>query len=280
MLSHEQGASVGAAGPVPTADDIAVPSHSLGRRARSWTLWIVLVALLAWSWGPAEMFRVTSLLTDWQNMAEFGRAFLHPNFHDWDSHFADMIVTVQIALWGTALAAVVGAPFGILASSNIAPQWIVQPVRRLMDACRAINEIVFALLFVVAVGLGPFAGVMALFVHNTGVFSKLYSEAVEAIDPRPVEGIRATGARRIPEIVFGVIPQVVPLWSSFVLYRLETNVRSATTLGIVGAGGIGQTLYESIRAFHYAETAAQMLIVVVAVVVIDLVSARLRKALV
>ena len=280
MLSHEQGASVGAAGPVPTADDIAVPSHSLGRRARSWTLWIVLVALLVWSWGPAEMFRVTSLLTDWQNMAEFGRAFLHPNFHDWDSHFADMIVTVQIALWGTALAAVVGAPFGILASSNIAPQWIVQPVRRLMDACRAINEIVFALLFVVAVGLGPFAGVMALFVHNTGVFSKLYSEAVEAIDPRPVEGIRATGARRIPEIVFGVIPQVVPLWSSFVLYRLETNVRSATTLGIVGAGGIGQTLYESIRAFHYAETAAQMLIVVVAVVVIDLVSARLRKALV
>jgi phosphonate transport system permease protein len=257
-----------------------VPSHPLGRRARGWTLWIVLIALLAWSWGPAEMFRAASLLTDWQNMAEFGRAFLHPNFHDWDSYLADMIVTVQIALWGTVLAAVVGAPFAILASSNIAPQWIVQPVRRLMDACRAINEIVFALLFVVAVGLGPFAGVMALFVHNTGVFSKLYSEAVEAIDPRPVEGLRATGARRIPEIMFGVIPQVVPLWSSFVLYRLETNVRSATTLGIVGAGGIGQTLYESIRAFHYAETAAQMLIVVVAVMVIDLVSARLRKALV
>jgi phosphonate transport system permease protein len=149
-----------------------------------------------------------------------------------------------------------------------------------MDSCRAINEIVFALLFVVAVGLGPFAGVMALFVHNTGVFSKLYSEAVEAIDPRPVEGIRATGARRIPEIVFGVIPQVVPLWSSFILYRLETNVRSATTLGIVGAGGIGQTLYESIRSFHYAETAAQMIIVIVTVIAIDLCSARLRKALV
>ena len=132
----------------------------------------------------------------------------------------------------------------------------------------------------VAVGLGPFAGVMALFIHNTGVFSKLYSEAVEAIDPRPVEGIRATGARRIPEIIFGVIPQVIPLWSSFVLYRLETNIRSATTLGIVGAGGIGQTLYESIRSFQYAETAAQMLIVVATVMVVDLVSARLRKALV
>jgi phosphonate transport system permease protein len=133
---------------------------------------------------------------------------------------------------------------------------------------------------VVAVGLGPFAGVMALFVHNTGIFSKLYSEAVEAIDPRPVEGIRATGARKIPEIIFGVIPQVVPLWSSFVLYRLETNVRSATTLGIVGAGGIGQTLYESIRSFQYGETAAQILVIILTVMILDLVSARLRKALV
>jgi phosphonate transport system permease protein len=226
------------------------------------------------------MYRITSLASDWRNMAEFGRAFLNPNFHDWNTYVSDMIVTIQIALWGTALSAIAGVPFAILSSGNISPQWIVQPVRRLMDTCRAINEIVFALLFVVAVGLGPFAGVMALFVHNTGVFSKLYSEAVEAIDPRPVEGIRATGAGRLLEVIFGVIPQVVPLWSSFALYRLETNVRSATTLGIVGAGGIGQTLYESIRAFHYAETAAQMIVVVVTVVLIDMASARLRKALV
>src|SRR6202042_2263631 len=109
-----------------------------------------------------------------------------------------------------------------------------------------------------------------LAVHNLGVFAKLFSEAVEAIDPRPVEGIRATGARRIPEIVFGVIPQVLPMWSSFILYRLETNVRSATTLGIVGAGGIGQTLYESIRSFQYGETAAQLIVVIVTVIAIDL----------
>jgi phosphonate transport system permease protein len=261
-------------------DDITVPQYSLARRSRSWLMWLALAALLVWSWTPAEMFRAGSLVTDWRNMAEFGQAFLRPNFHDWSSYLADMIVTVQIAIWGTVLAAAVGAPFAILASSNICPPWVVQPVRRLMDACRAINEIVFALLFVVAVGLGPFAGVMALFIHNTGVFSKLYSEAVEAIDPRPVEGIRATGARRLPEVIFGVIPQVVPLWSSFILYRLETNVRSATTLGIVGAGGIGQTLYESIRAFQYAETAAQMLIVVATVIVIDMISAKLRKALI
>lgn len=261
-------------------DDTRVPAHPAARRARTWALLLAVAGLLAWSWGPAEMSHAVSLVTDWRNMAEFADAFLRPNFHDWRGYFADMVVTVQIAIWGTTLAAILGAPFAILSSSNVCPQWVVQPVRRLMDSCRAINEIVFALLFVVAVGLGPFAGVMALFVHNTGVFAKLYSEAVEAIDPRPVEGIRATGARRIPEIVFGIIPQVVPLWSSFILYRLETNVRSATTLGIVGAGGIGQTLYESVRAFHYADTAAQMLIVVATVMVIDIASARLRRALV
>jgi phosphonate transport system permease protein len=226
------------------------------------------------------MYRVAALFTDWRNMAEFGAAFLKPNFHDWDLYLGDMVVTVQIAIWGTTLAVVFGIPFSILSAANICPQWIVQPVRRLMDFCRAINEIVFALMFVVAVGLGPFAGVMALFIHNLGVFSKLFSEAVEAIDPRPVEGIRATGARRLQEVVFGVIPQVMPLWSSLTLYRLETNVRSATTLGIVGAGGIGQTLYESIRSFQYAETAAQVIIVVATVVAIDLLSARIRKSLV
>ena len=257
-----------------------VPGYPLRNRLTSWAIWIFLFALLAWSWAPAEMFRVTSLISDWRNMTTFGEAFLRPNFHDWDHYLADMLVTVQIAIWGTALAVVFGIPFSILASANICPVWVVQPVRRLMDACRAINEIVFALMFVVAVGLGPFAGVMALFIHNLGIFSKLFSEAVESIDPRPVEGIRATGAHRVQEVVFGVIPQVAPLWSSLILYRLETNVRSATTLGIVGAGGIGQTLYESLRSFQYAESAAQILIIVVTVVAIDLVSARIRKALV
>lgn len=260
--------------------NIAVPAAPLSQRLRRYAIWLIVIALLAWSWAPSEMFRLKALFTDWRNMAEFTSAFLHPNFHEWREYLNDMIVTIQIAIWGTALAVVFSIPFAILSSANVCPAWIVQPTRRLMDACRAINEIVFALMFVVAVGLGPFAGVMALFIHNLGVFSKLFSEAVEAIDPRPVEGIRATGARRLHEVIFGVIPQVMPLWSSFTLYRLETNVRSATTLGIVGAGGIGQTLYESIRSFQYAETAAQVLVVVFSVVLIDLVSARLRKALV
>ncbi len=259
---------------------IVIPVKPLPERMKVWLFWMTAACLLAWSWSPTEMFRVESLFSDWRNMAEFASGYVHPNFHDWRSYVSDMIVTIQIALWGTALAVVLGIPFSILCSANICPQWIVQPARRLMDTCRAINELVFALFFVVAVGLGPFAGVMALFAHNTGVIAKLFSEAVESIDPRPVEGIRATGASGLREVIFGVIPQVAPLWTSLTLYRLETNIRSATTLGIVGAGGIGQTLYESIRSFLYSETAAQIMIVVITVVLIDLVSARLRKGLV
>jgi len=271
-----------AAAPVPHKASAApaVPRHPLTRRLVGWLFWFAIIAVLTWAWTPAEMYRAVDLVRDWRNMAEFGSAFLRPNFHDWDSYLADMVVTLEIAAWGTALAVLFGVPLSILSAANVCPAFVVQPVRRLMDACRAINEIVFALMFVVAVGLGPFAGVMALAVHNLGVFAKLFSEAVESVDQRPVEGIRATGAGRLQEVVFGIIPQVAPLWSSLTLYRLETNVRSATTLGIVGAGGIGQTLYESIRSFHYGETAAQVIVVVVAVMAIDLLSARLRKALV
>jgi phosphonate transport system permease protein len=136
---------------------------------------------------------------------------------------------------------------------------------------------VFAMLFIVAVGLGPFAGVLALMVHTTGTLAKLFSEAVEAIDPRPVEGIRATGAHPLVEILYGVIPQVLPLWLSFTLYRFESNVRSASVVGMVGAGGIGVVLFEVIRGFQYAQTCAVLIILVVSVSLIDLLSARLRR---
>jgi phosphonate transport system permease protein len=259
---------------------VAVPRPSLAKRARTWLLWLIIAALLVWSWGPTEMHKVSALFTDWRNMTEFASGFLRPNFREWQAYAWEMVETVQIAVWGTALAVLFGVPFGILASANVCPPWIVQPVRRLMDAFRAINEIVFALLFVVAVGLGPVAGVLALAIHNIGIVAKLFSEAVEAIDPRPVEGIRATGASRLQEVIFGVVPQVMPLWSSYTLYRFETNVRSATVLGIVGAGGIGHSLYENVRSFQYSETAAIIIIVVLTVMLIDMISSRIRKLLV
>jgi phosphonate transport system permease protein len=213
-------------------------------------------------------------------MAEYVTRYFPPNFSNWRSYLQDTLETVAMGIWGTLLSAILAIPLSILASSNICPAWIVFPVRRVLDTMRAINEVVFALIFVVAVGLGPFAGVLALFVHTAGILAKLFSEAIEAIEVGPVEGIRATGASKIQEIVFGVIPQVVPLWTSFTLYRFESNVRSAAVLGIVGAGGIGVSLYQSFRAFKYQDVCAIMIILIVTVALIDTISAKLRQHLV
>lgn len=264
-------ASSSAVGSVPEP-----PRRSLKQSATYYLGWAVLFGLLAWSWEGADM-RPWALVEYSGNMVRFAEGFFPPDFHQWRLYGEEMIVTVQIALWGTVLAIILAIPFGILCSENLVPWYVYQPMRRLMDAFRAINEMVFAMLFVVAVGLGPFAGVLALFIHTTGILAKLFSEAVEAVDPRPVEGIRATGSTWLQEVVFGVIPQVLPLWVSYSLYRFESNVRSATVLGIVGAGGIGQVLWEYIRGFYYAETAAVMIIIIVSVSLLDVASQRLRK---
>ncbi|MGF6290135.1 phosphonate ABC transporter, permease protein PhnE [Paraburkholderia youngii] len=243
-----------------------------------WSLlgWIAVLAVLGGAWHGADM-RPLDLLSDSANMGAFAADFFPPDFTEWRTYLHEMYVTLAVAIWGTALSLVCAVPFGLMSSHNLAPQWLLQPVRRLMDACRAINEMVFAMLFIVAVGLGPFAGVLALWVHTTGVLAKLFAEAVEAIDPRPAEGVRATGATRLDEIVYAVLPQVLPLWISYALYRFESNVRSAMVVGMVGAGGIGVVLYEAIRSFNYAQTAAVMIMVIVVVTVIDLGSAWLRE---
>jgi len=252
------------------------PPRGLKRSAANLAGWATLLAVLTWAWEGADM-RPLELIRDSGNMVQFLNSFFPPNFLEWENYVQEMLITIQIAVWGTVLAVVCAIPCGILSAENIAPWWIYQPMRRAMDAARAINEIVFAMLFVVAVGLGPFAGVLALWIHTTGILAKLFSEAVEAIDPNPVEGIRATGATRLEEVIFGVIPQVLPLWISYSLYRFESNVRSATVLGIVGAGGIGMILWEVIRGFQYAETAAIVIIIVVSVSILDIISQRLRR---
>jgi phosphonate transport system permease protein len=233
-------------------------------------------AILVWSYRGADI-RPLALIHDAGNIATLAADFFPPDFAHWRYYLEEILNTLQIAIWGTVLAIVFAVPFGLMAAENLSPIWLRQPVRRLMDALRAINEMVFAMLFVVAVGLGPFAGVMAIFVHTTGILAKLFSEAVEAIDPRPVEGIRATGANVLEEILYGVIPQVIPLWVSYSLYRFESNVRSATVVGMVGAGGIGVVLWEVIRGFYFAQTCAVMLMIIVTVSLIDMLSAQLRR---
>jgi phosphonate transport system permease protein len=252
--------------------------HGQSKRSLLWYVsWLSVLFVLAASWNGADM-RPLDLWRDSGNMRTYAADFFPPNFTQWKLYAAEMLVTLKIAVWGTALAVLTAVPMALLASSNIVPWWVYQPMRRFMDGCRAINEMVFAMLFVVAVGLGPFAGVLALWVHTSGVLAKLFSESVESIDPQPVEGIRSTGASALHEVIYGIIPQVIPLWMSYTLYRFESNVRSATVVGMVGAGGIGVVLWEIIRGFQYAETCAVMIIIVATVSAIDLVSARIRKA--
>ncbi len=260
-----------------TAAPLTLPADpAAGRTLPQLFGWAAFLIFLGWAWNGAEI-RPMDLFRDSGNMAKYASEFFPPDFRDWEIYLKEMIITLHIAVWGTVLAIICAVPFGLLSSSNIVPAWVYQPVRRMMDACRAINEMVFAMLFIVAVGLGPFAGVLALWVHTTGVLAKLFAEAVEAIDPRPVEGVRATGALAIEEIIFGVIPQVLPLWISYSLYRLESNVRSASVVGMVGAGGIGVVLYEVIRGFQYAQTCAVLIIIILFVTSIDLLSASIRK---
>lgn len=255
------------------------PSTLTLPKRRSWTTligWFALISVLTWSWQGVEM-RPSLVFENADNMATLAGDFFPPSLGNLGHYIDQMLVTIQIAIWGTLLAIILAVPCSLLSSDNLVPWWVYQPMRRLMDASRAINELVFAMLFVVAVGLGPFAGTLALFVHTTGVLSKLFSEAVEASDAGPMEGIRVTGAGRIEEIVFGLVPQVLPLWISVSLYRFESNIRSATVLGMVGGGGIGVSLWETMRGFQYAETAAIMLVIIVAVILLDMASQRLRK---
>ncbi|WP_282042261.1 phosphonate ABC transporter, permease protein PhnE [Halomonas alimentaria] len=238
--------------------------------------WGVTLAVLSWAWQGAEM-QPGQLVANADNMAELAGDFMPPSLGNLGHHIDQVLVTIQIAIWGTLLAVICAVPCSLLSSENLAPWWVHQPMRRLMDACRAINELVFAMLFVVAVGLGPFAGTLALFIHTTGVLSKLFSEAVEASDAGPMEGVRVTGSGRIEEIIFGLVPQVLPLWISVSLYRFESNIRSATVLGMVGGGGIGVALWETMRGFQYTETATILLVIIVAVTLLDMISQQVRK---
>lgn len=262
----------------PEVQEMLAQEGKLVTRNRIFYL-LIAIAILIFS-GIQSNISIIELIQGGGNMAEYISRYFPPDFTDWRLYLMDTLETISIGIWGTLLAAIASVPLGIMASDNVCPAWLVFPVRRVLDSLRAINEVVFALVFVVAVGLGPFAGVMALFVHTTGTLAKLFSEAIETIDPGPVEGIRATGSSKLQEIIFGVIPQVLPLWTSYALYRFEANVRSASVLGIVGAGGIGVSLYQSFRSFKYPKVCAILIILILSVSIIDTVSARLRQKLI
>jgi len=197
------------------------------------------------------------------------------------AYLAALGETLSIALLGTTIAAIAALPVSLLAARNVVPSAFFRfPVRRFLDSIRGVDTLIWALVWINVVGLGPFAGVLAIAVADFGAFGKLFSEAIEAADRKEVEGIRAAGGSKLHEIRFGLMPQVLPVIAGQVLYFIESNTRSATIIGIVGAGGIGLQLAEQIRVLEWQKVSFLILMILVAVAAIDWISNKLRFAII
>ena len=189
--------------------------------------------------------------------------------------------TLLMAYVGTVLGAAGAFFLSFLAAANVAPsRWLRILVRRFCEVCRTVPGLVFALMFVIAFGLGPMAGVLAVAIHTLGALGKLFAEVVENIDMKPVEGISSTGAAWHVAMRFGALPQTISNFVSYALLRFEINVREAAVLGFVGAGGIGQDLFEAIRKFYYSDVSAILVMILVTVAIIDTLTARVRHRLI
>lgn len=255
--------------------------RSPAERFRDWSLWLGFLAVLGFGlwWIDASPTRI------WDGLSKLGFLvrFMWPPSDGgafWE-HAQAMAETMAMAFLGTVVAVVVALPLGFLGAKNIVPNWLFHfSLRRGFDMLRGIDSLVWALIFVSAVGMGPFAGVLAIAVSDVMVFSKLFAEAIENVERKQIEGVRSAGAGDVQTLRLAVFPQVFPVMLSHVLYFFEGNVRSATILGIVGAGGIGLQLSDRIRIGNWDEAAFIILMILVAVAVIDNLSRRIRLKLI
>jgi phosphonate transport system permease protein len=257
------------------------PRPAPSRRAMHWALGLgglVYFFYLLWLFdfdrvftGLPKLWVIVRLMLDWSRFAEWDHAEL----------LRSMLETVAMAFLGTFLATIFALPLGFLGARNIVPSTIFRFLtRRIFDGCRGLDQFIWALVFVRAVGLGPIAGVLAIMVAETGVLAKLFAEAIENIDTKQVDGIRSTGASRIAELRYGVLPQILPVLISQALYSIESNSREATILGLVGAGGIGLRLSERIQINAWDQVAYVIVLILITVGVIDSLSRWLRMRLI
>src|SRR5689334_13154537 len=201
-------------------------------------------------------------------------------FWGWQKWLKLLGETLLISYVGTLIGAVNAFLLNFLAAENTSPApWLRLLVRRLLEFARTVPGIVFALIFVIAFGLGPMAGVLAIAIHSTGALGKLFSEIVENVDMKPVEGVRSTGASWVSCMRFAVLPQVIAGYASYALLRFEINVREASVMGFVGAGGIGQELVVAIRKFYYSDVSAILITIILTVFIIDIATGWLRGRL-
>jgi phosphonate transport system permease protein len=243
---------------------------------RKLILVVIIGALAIWAaWGTG--FSVMALLSGASNMAEFLGGMFPPNVDAAGPAWFSLVETIQIAFLGSLIGLVLAFIPSFLAARNITPAWLTIPFRSLLTIIRTIPIIVWALLFVAAVGLGPFPGILATAMYTVGFVGKLFYEAIEAVDRSQVEAVQSTGASKMSVWRYGVLPQVAPHFVGYALYIFEYNVRAATVLGIVGAGGIGFYLLHYMRSFQYDMAATVILITLPAVLLIDAGSMYLRR---
>lgn len=237
---------------------------------------IVAVAAVAWSWAGSG-FSIERFIEGVPRMGDFLSRTWPPDFTDLDVIVRLLIETLQMAIIGTLVGALLSLLVSFGATSTIAPRWLYYPCRFVLNVLRSIPDLIFALMFVSAVGLGPFAGILAIILGSLGSIAKVYAEAMEAVDTGPIDALRSTGATGRQVVTYGVLPQASPLLVSYTLLLFEGNVRGATILGLVGAGGIGMELTTAMRLYDYGHMLAIIISIVVLVTVIDRLSATIRK---
>lgn len=253
--------------------------------------WLAARKLLAWSAAAALLavlamwvldFSFARIFSGLGRLLDFTQIMFPPATDGKAVVFLEaMAETLAMAFLGTATAALIAFPLGFLAARNVIPNVFAHfAVRRSIDVVRGVDILIWALLWVNVVGLGPFAGVLAIACSDVGSFGKLFSEAIENIDRRPVEGVTSAGGSALHVQRYAVLPQVLPVIGSQVLYFFESNTRSASILGIVGAGGIGIYLTDNIRVLNLSVVTFIVILILAAVVVIDFISERLRLALI
>ena len=241
---------------------------------------LAIVALYYWALMGTDS-SPTRFIAGMPFMVDFVQRMFPPDFSNFWKLAGKAVETLQMAIVGSTIGALIALPLSFLGARNSTPNALVyRAVRTLFDIGRGINEVVWGLLFVSMVGLGPFPGVLALAVHVTGALGRYFSESIETVDAEIVKAIMATGATKVQVIVRGIFPQVKPLFMNYALYYLENNFRAATVLGLVGAGGIGMELLTSMRLFRSREVLAILIIMVVMVTAIDRFSAYVRKKIV
>jgi phosphonate transport system permease protein len=253
-------------------------------RPRGRLRWVVLAAVFGYLVYLLWLFDFVRIFTDLPRVWLIVRLMLDwSHFMEWDHAelWRSMLETVAMAYLGSMLAVLFAVPLGFLGARNIIPAGVFHFVtRRLFDGLRGLDQLIWALVFVRAMGLGPIAGILAIAVAETGVLAKLFAEAVEGIDGRQVEGIASTGAGFIGRLRYGVLPQVLPVMISQTLYSIESNSREATILGLVGAGGIGLRLSERIQINAWDQVAYVIILILISVAIIDTTSRYLRLRLI